>query len=82
MSETQNIEYNYIKTANRACENMAEFKYLRMTVANQNFINEKIKSRLNAGNACYHSVQNILSFHLLSKNVKLKYTNPFVCSFI
>jgi hypothetical protein len=35
-------------------------------------IQEEIKSRLNSGNACYHSVQNLLSSHLLSKNVKIK----------
>jgi hypothetical protein len=29
---------------------------------------EEIKSRLKSGNACYHSVQNILSSSLLSKN--------------
>jgi hypothetical protein len=28
--------------------------------------------RLNSGNACYHLVQNLLSFHLLSRNVKVK----------
>jgi len=33
---------------------------------------EKIKSRLKSGNACYYSVQNILSSSLLSKNVKIK----------
>jgi hypothetical protein len=33
---------------------------------------EKIKSRLNSGNARCHSVQNILSSCLLSKNVKIK----------
>jgi hypothetical protein len=27
--------------------------------------------RLNSGNACYHSVQNLLSTRLLSKNVKV-----------
>jgi hypothetical protein len=41
-----------------------------MTVTNQNLIQEKIKRRLNSGNACYHSVQNLLSSRLLSKNVK------------
>jgi hypothetical protein len=34
-------------------------------------IQEEIKSRLNSGNACYHSVQNLLSSCLLSKNVKV-----------
>jgi hypothetical protein len=31
----------------------------------------QIKRRLNSGNACYHSVQNLLSSCLLSKNVKV-----------
>jgi hypothetical protein len=35
-------------------------------------IQEEIKRRLNSGNACYHSVQNLLSSHLLSKNVKVR----------
>jgi hypothetical protein len=39
---------------------------------NQNLIQEEIKRRLNSGNACYHSVQNLLSFRLLSKNVKVR----------
>jgi len=40
-------------------------------LTNQNFIAEEIKSRLRSGNACYHSVQNLLSSRLLSKNVKI-----------
>ena len=39
---------------------------------NQNSIHEEIKSRLNSGNACYHSVLNILSSTLVSKNLKIK----------
>jgi hypothetical protein len=31
-----------------------------------------MKSRLNSGNACYHSVQSLLSCCLLSKNLKIK----------
>jgi hypothetical protein len=33
---------------------------------------EGIKSRLNSGNACYHSVHSLLSTRLLSRNVKVK----------
>jgi hypothetical protein len=29
-------------------------------------------SHLNSGNACYHSVQNFLSSHLLSNNIKIR----------
>ena len=39
---------------------------------NQDSIHEGITSRLKSGNACYHSVQNLLSSSLLSKNVKVK----------
>jgi hypothetical protein len=33
---------------------------------------EEIKSRLNSGNACYHSVQSLLSSRLLSRKAKVK----------
>ena len=38
----------------------------------QNYVQEEIKSRLKSGNVCYHSVQNILSSSLVSKNIKIK----------
>jgi hypothetical protein len=38
----------------------------------QKLIQEEIKRRLNSGNACYHSVQNLLSSRLLSKNGKVR----------
>jgi hypothetical protein len=53
-------------------ENVAKFRYLRTTITNQNLIKEEIKSRLNSGNACYHSVQNLLPSRLLSKNIKIR----------
>jgi hypothetical protein len=49
-----------------------EYKYLGTTLTNQNSIQEEIKSRLRSGNACYHSVQKLLSSRLLSKNLKIK----------
>jgi hypothetical protein len=47
-------------------------KYLRATVTNKNLTQEEVTSRLNSGNACYHSGQNLLSSGLLSKNVNNK----------
>jgi hypothetical protein len=51
----------------------AEFQYLGTTAINFiiSFIPEKIQSRLNSGNACYHSVPNFSS-PLLSKNVNIR----------
>jgi hypothetical protein len=72
LSHHQNIGRNQnIKIANRAFENVSQFKYLGTTVTNQNLIQEEIKRRLSSGNACYHSVQNLLSSRLLSKNLKI-----------
>jgi hypothetical protein len=72
-SHDQNAGQNQdMKIGNRSFENVPQFKYLGMTVTNQNLIQEEIKRRLNSGNACYHSVQNLLSSRLLSKNVKVR----------
>jgi hypothetical protein len=49
-----------------------QFKYLGTTVTNQNLIQEEMKRRLNSGNACYHSVQNLLSSRMLSKKLKIR----------
>jgi hypothetical protein len=61
-----------IRIANRSFENLSQFKYLGTTVPNQTLIKEEIKRRLDSGNACYHSVQNFLSFRLLSKKLKIR----------
>ena len=45
---------------------------METTLKNQNSVQEEIKSRLKLGNACYHSVQNLLSCRLLSTNLKIK----------
>jgi hypothetical protein len=53
LSRQQNVDQNRdIKVANRLFENVSQFEYL---------------GRQNSGNACYHSVQNLLSSRLLSK---------------
>ena len=61
-----------MRNDNITFERVDEFKYLGTTLTNQNSIQEEIKSRLRSGNACYHSVQSLLSSRLLSENVKTK----------
>jgi hypothetical protein len=59
---------------------VSQFKYLGTTITNQNLIQEEIKKRLNSGNACYHSVQNLLSSCLLSKNIKIRIYKTIILS--
>jgi hypothetical protein len=73
LSQHQNAGQNRdIKIANRSFENVSQFKYLEMTITNQNLIKEEIKRRLSSGNVCCHSVQHLPSSCLLSKNVKMR----------
>jgi hypothetical protein len=73
LSRHQNAGQNHnIQIGDRSFENVTQFKYLGTAATNQNFIHEVIKSTLNSGIACYHSLQNALSCRLLSKNVKIK----------
>jgi len=69
----QNAGRSYIiKTNNSSFERVEQFKYLGTILTNQKSIQEEIKSRLKSGNSCNHSVQNLLSSSLLSKNIKIK----------
>jgi hypothetical protein len=61
-----------VKIDNTSFENVAQFRFLGTTVTNQNILLEEIKRRLNSGNACYDSVQNLLSSRLVSVNVKIR----------
>jgi hypothetical protein len=73
MFRHQNSGQNHnIRRANESFENVAKFRYLGTTLTNQNEVHDEIKSRLNSGNACYYSVQNLLSSRLISKNLKMK----------
>jgi hypothetical protein len=72
MSLKQAGQKHSVKIANRSFECVVKFKYLGTTLTGQTCIHEEVKSRLNSGNACYHSVQSLLSSRLLSRNVKVK----------
>ena len=61
-----------MKVDNSSIESVEEFKYLGTKLTNRNSVQEEVKSTLKSGNACYYSVQNILSYSLLSKNFKVQ----------
>jgi hypothetical protein len=61
-----------VKLANISFEYVAKFKYLGTSLTDRNCMHEEIKSRLNSGNACYHSVQSPLPSCLLSRNAEVK----------
>jgi hypothetical protein len=60
-------ENHDIKIANKFFENVAQFRYLGMTVTNQNLIQGDIKSLLKSENSLCRSYQNLLTFRLLCK---------------
>ena len=73
MSRDKNsVRSRSTKTDNSSFNRVQQFRYLGTTLTNQNSVQEEIKSNLKSGNVCYHSVQNLLSSSLLSKNLKIK----------
>ena len=73
MSPDQNAGQNHnIKIYNKSSERVEQFRYFRTTLMNKNSVQEEIKSRFKSGNACYHSVQNPLSFSMPSTNITIK----------
>ncbi|KAJ4444272.1 hypothetical protein ANN_06064 [Periplaneta americana] len=73
MSRDQNIVRNEnIKIEDLSLEYVEKFKYLGGTVTDINDTREEIKHRINMGNACYCSVEKLLSTSLLSKNLKVR----------
>ena len=73
MSRDQNAGRSHnTKFDNSSIERVEEFKYLGIMLTNKNSILEEIKRRLKLGNACYYSVENLLSSSLRSKKLKIK----------
>jgi hypothetical protein len=66
------IDQNTVLKFHEWFENVEKFKYLGTALTDQNDIRDEIKSRLNSGNTSCYSVQNLLSSHLISKNLKIK----------
>ena len=50
---------------------MEKFRYLGVIVTNTNDMYEDIKRTINMENACYYSLEKILSTRLLSKKLKV-----------
>jgi hypothetical protein len=71
-----------MKIDNSSFERVEGFKYMGTSLTNQNSIQDEIKSRLKSGNACCHSVQNLLSSCLLSKNLKIKIYRTVILPFV
>jgi hypothetical protein len=70
MSRDRNAGRDHgVKIDNSSIERVEVFKNLGATLTDQK---EEIKSRLKLGNSCYHTVQNLQSSKLLSKNLKIK----------
>jgi hypothetical protein len=58
---------------------MASSDVWETTVKNKKSAREEIKNILMLGNACYHFVLNLLSYHLLSKHLKTE-TQKYNCT--
>ena len=63
--QNQNIVIQYL-----SFEKVEKFIYLGVTVTNTNDVREEIKLRINMGNACYYSLEKILSSHLTFQEIE------------
>ena len=72
MSRDQNAVQSYnIKTDNGSFEAVEEIRIVGTNLTNENSIQQTIRIRMKSRIACYHSVQNLLSSVLLSKNMQI-----------
>ena len=83
MSRDHNAGRNHsVRIDNSSFERVEQFRYLGSTLTNENSIQKEIKSKLKSGNACYQSVQNLLSSSLLYKNLKIKIYRTIILSVV
>jgi hypothetical protein len=68
-----------IHLGNKVIERIETFSYLGTNITNQSYINEETKNNFKPENACYHRVQNVLSYSLLYKNMKIKINGTVFC---
>jgi len=76
------VRSHSININNSSFERVEEFEYFGTTLTIQNSIQKESKSRLKSANACYHSVQNLLSSTALSKNLKIKIYITIILPFV
>jgi hypothetical protein len=78
------IKSQHMCRGNNKFERVEHFTCLGTSLMNQNSIHEEIKCRLQAGNACYYLLQNLLSSSLLSKNknIKVKIYRTIILPFV
>jgi hypothetical protein len=83
MSHSNSEQNQNIRIAYESFANVAKFQYLGTTVTNQNDFHDEMKIKLNLRNACYHSVQDLLSSRLICKKAKdsnIQNCNPASCT--
>lgn len=56
---------------------MAKFRYLGAKGTHKNYVKGEVENRYTSGNVSYHSVQKLLPFRLISKDVKLRHNKKF-----
>ena len=83
MSQNQHaVQDQNIYVGNKSFERLEHFSYLVTSLTNQNSFHEEIKCRLQSRNTCYYMVQNLLSYSLLSKNIKVQIYGTIILPFV